>query len=66
MERICVLPVTAHIEETNRNHVARGEDRVIKGRSWNTWIVTCSVIIIIMALLFLENHIRGLHSSLAR
>lgn len=29
-------------------------------------IVTCSLIIVIAALLFLEHHIRGLHSALAR
>jgi len=66
MERICVLRVPAHIEENQPQTRRKGEDRVIRERSWNTWIVTCSVIIIITALLFLENHLRGLHSSLVR
>jgi hypothetical protein len=39
---------------------------VRRRRSWNTWIVMCGLIIVIAALLFLEHHIRGLHSALAR
>ena len=33
--------------------------------NWNTWIVTCSLIVLSAALLFLEHHIRGLHSILS-
>jgi hypothetical protein len=39
---------------------------VRRRRSWNTWIVTCGLIIVIAALLFLEHHLRVLHSALAR
>jgi hypothetical protein len=40
--------------------------QTLKRTNWNTWIVTCSIIIVVAIVLFLEHHIRGLtvHSVL--
>jgi hypothetical protein len=40
--------------------------RTFKRTNWNAWIVTCSIIIVVAIVLFLEHYIRGLtvHSIL--
>jgi hypothetical protein len=41
---------------------------VIRRTNWNTWIVICSLIVVVAAVLFVEHHIRGLmvHSGVLR
>ena len=36
--------------------------------NWNTWIVVCSLIVVVAAVLFIEHHIHGLmvHSGVLR
>jgi hypothetical protein len=62
----CPLRLTAIIEKDQSQPRCKLEDRVRRRRSWNTWIVTCGLIIVIAALLFLEHYLRRLHSALAR
>ena len=42
--------------------------RVPERKSWNTWIVIGSLIVIVALVLFMEHHIRGLtvHSGMVR
>ena len=44
------------------------EDQVVRRTNWNTWIVICSLIVVVAAVLFIEHHIRGLlvHSGVLR
>jgi hypothetical protein len=41
---------------------------VVRRTNWNTWIVICSLIVVVAAVLFIEHHIRGLlvHSGALR
>jgi len=41
---------------------------VVRRTNWNTWIVICSLIVVVAAVLFIEHHIRGLlvHSGVLR
>jgi len=43
-------------------------DQVIRRMNWNTWIVICSLIVVVVAVLFIEHHIRELvvHSGVLR
>lgn len=36
--------------------------------NWNTWIVTCGLVMVVTAVLFIEHHIRGLmvHANVLR
>ena len=42
----------------------KGQNQVIRRTNWNTWIVICSLIVVVAAVLFIEHDIRGLHSVL--
>ena len=64
-QQLCTrLTIVTEKDQSQRR--CRLKNQVTRRRSWNTWIVTGSLIIVIAALLFLEHHIRGLHSALAR
>lgn len=66
------VPSVLDFKLSSRNHDDRSQlrykvpDQMTKGRCWNTWIVSSSLIAIIAVVLFLEHHIRGLHSILSK
>ena len=60
------LPI-AVMEEGSVVTTCEVEGQVTRRTNWNTWIVICSLIVVV-ALLFIEHHIRGLlvHSGVLR
>jgi hypothetical protein len=65
---LCVVkksPSIAAMDEDSVVTTSKVEAQGIRQTSWNTWIVICSLVVVVAAVLFIEHHIRGLivHSS---
>jgi hypothetical protein len=61
------LPIAA-MDEDSIVTTCKVEDQVLKRTNWNTWIVICSLIVVVAVVLLIEHHMRGLmvHSGALR